>query len=103
MILYYLLNRYLDFQNSVNPHAVLGGKYALLGDNRESNVDEEGCVTEDEIYLERVAQSRLRWGVIHMPLNWYRQHNLDPESAGHLGFSTVKDAVAAPLWGHLYA
>ncbi|KAI1354006.1 hypothetical protein F5Y01DRAFT_322260 [Xylaria sp. FL0043] len=85
------------------PTCDLGGEYALLGDNGESYVDEGGCMTKDEIDLERVAQSRLRWGVIRMPSDWYRQHNLDPESAGHLGFGTVEDAVAAPLWGHLYA
>ncbi|KAI1276354.1 hypothetical protein F5Y07DRAFT_408502 [Xylaria sp. FL0933] len=89
-------------RKSSKPTCDLGGEYALLSDNGESHVDEERCVNKDEINLERVAQSRLRWGVIRMPSDWYRQH-LGPESAGHLGFGTVEDAVAAPLWGHLYA
>lgn len=58
----------------------------------------------DEHYLEKLAQNKLRWGVIEMTREWYVEHGYDPESVGHLGFGTLEGGgVAAPLWGVLYA
>ncbi|KAI0505354.1 hypothetical protein F5B22DRAFT_640008 [Xylaria bambusicola] len=58
----------------------------------------------DGLYLEKLVQSKLRWGVIDMPPKWYAELDHDPALVGHLGFSTLEaGGVAAPLWGHLYA
>ncbi|KAI0452085.1 hypothetical protein F5B21DRAFT_516249 [Xylaria acuta] len=77
--------------------------YELLGGgNRESSIDDVEFERSGENRLERVAQSKLSWGVIRMPQEWYARHGYDPMLIGHLGFGVVKDGVAPPLWGHLY-
>ncbi|KAI0864851.1 hypothetical protein F4860DRAFT_501026 [Xylaria cubensis] len=77
--------------------------YELLGDgNRESSIDDVEFKKSGENHLERIAQSKLSWGVIRMPQEWYTKHGYDPMLVEHLGFGVVKDGVAPPLWGHLY-
>ncbi|KAI0186434.1 hypothetical protein EV127DRAFT_371216 [Xylaria flabelliformis] len=77
--------------------------YELLGDsNRESSIDDVEFEKSGENRLERIAQSKLSWGVIRMPQEWYTKHGYDPMLVEHLGFGVVKDGVAPPLWGHLY-
>ncbi|KAI8951405.1 hypothetical protein F4801DRAFT_589786 [Xylaria longipes] len=77
--------------------------YELLGDgNRESSIDDVEFEKSGENRLERIAQSKLSWGVIRMPQEWYTRHGYDPMLIGHLGFGVIKDGVAPPLWGHLY-
>ncbi|TRX95697.1 hypothetical protein FHL15_003251 [Xylaria flabelliformis] len=77
--------------------------YELLGDgNRESSIDDVDFEKSGENRLERIAQSKLSWGVISMPQEWYARHGYDPMLIKHLGFGVVKDGMAPPLWGHLY-
>ncbi|KAI1733597.1 hypothetical protein F4680DRAFT_463028 [Xylaria scruposa] len=76
--------------------------YELLGDvNRESSMDDAESEKGSENGLERIAQSKLSWGVIRMPQEWNARHGYNP-MIGHLGFGVVEDGVAPPLWGHLY-
>ncbi|KAI1119882.1 hypothetical protein F5Y10DRAFT_273626 [Nemania abortiva] len=77
-------------------------RYKPLGGN---NVDlSMDLKKSDECHLEKLAQRKLRWGVIDMPLEWYTKHGYDPALVGHLGFGTLEGGgVAAPLWDHLYA
>ncbi|KAI0445163.1 hypothetical protein F4803DRAFT_560452 [Xylaria telfairii] len=85
-------------------HHVGNGAYELLGgSDRESSENDLERERSDGNRSKMLAQRKLRWGVLRMPLEWYTQHGYDPDSVGHLGFGTLEDGVAAPLWGHLYA
>ncbi|KAI0906787.1 hypothetical protein F4823DRAFT_626801 [Ustulina deusta] len=77
--------------------------FSLQHFGKQSSIDDAELEKSDESHFEKVAQSKLSWGVIHMPPEWYTQNGYDPASVGHLGFGTVEDGVAAPLWEHLYA
>ena len=75
-------------KRSLGRHA----KYELLEeDHRESSIDDVEFDKRDDSHLERAAQSKLSWGAIHMPQEWYAQHGYDPASVGHLGFGIVED------------
>ncbi|KAI0538383.1 hypothetical protein GGR58DRAFT_501217 [Xylaria digitata] len=79
-------------------------KYELLDESdRTMSFDDVELEKSDESLFDELSQSKLRWGVIRMPKEWYTQYDYDPASVKHLGFGTVEDGVAAPLWGHLYA
>ncbi|KAI0535265.1 hypothetical protein GGR58DRAFT_529658 [Xylaria digitata] len=79
--------------------------FELLGGNTaDSSICDAELEEMDERYLEKLAQSKLRWSVIDMPPEWYTEHGYDPALVGHLGFGALEGGgVAAPLWGHLYA
>ncbi|TGJ75782.1 hypothetical protein E0Z10_g10957 [Xylaria hypoxylon] len=50
----------------------------------------------------RLAQSRLRWGVISVPAGWYGGYGHDGP-VGHLGFGAKEDKPKDPVPGHMYA
>ncbi|KAI1360601.1 hypothetical protein F5Y08DRAFT_348662 [Xylaria arbuscula] len=49
----------------------------------------------------RIARSRVRWGVVEMPPEWYRILLRD-EQVGHLSFGVEKDEVVPPEPGRWY-
>ncbi|KAK7908398.1 hypothetical protein PG985_015701 [Apiospora marii] len=61
--------------------------------------------------FEQLSRSRIRWGVIEMPPEWYEEqqnYNItrpgrSPEPVGHLGFGVEEDGVKPPIRGHWYA
>ncbi|KAI1194267.1 hypothetical protein F5X97DRAFT_327717 [Nemania serpens] len=53
--------------------------------------------------LKKVAQRKIRWGVVRMPREWYAAHTFSSGPIGHLGFGTEKDDVSPPVSGKLYA
>ncbi|KAI1324847.1 hypothetical protein F5Y16DRAFT_379730 [Xylariaceae sp. FL0255] len=55
--------------------------------------------------LRELARSRIRWGVIPMPKEWYEEYNgYDFDNrVEHLGFGVESDMVGRPLPGHYYA
>ncbi|KAI1779055.1 hypothetical protein F4818DRAFT_238026 [Hypoxylon cercidicola] len=46
-----------------------------------------------------LARSKIRWGVVHMPPEWYAEHGIFE----HLSFGAEEDNVQAPVPGRLYA
>lgn len=53
--------------------------------------------------LERVAQSKLKWGVVRMPLDWYNSYDESYGGVGHVSFGTANDEVEDPVNGQWYA
>ncbi|KAI1359401.1 hypothetical protein F5Y08DRAFT_332352 [Xylaria arbuscula] len=79
-------------------------KYELLAeDAQDFSLDDGDFEKNGDTHLEKIAQSKLRWGVVRMPQEWFSKYGYDAASVGHLGFDTREDGVAPPLWGHLYA
>lgn len=68
-----------------------------MSDNEISSDDSE------EERRGRVAQSRLKWGVVKMPGDWYRVYDESYGKVGHVSFGTIEDEVDSPKDGHLYA
>ncbi|KAJ3572481.1 hypothetical protein NPX13_g5035 [Xylaria arbuscula] len=57
--------------------------------------------TDSVDVLGRIARSRVRWGVVEMPPEWYRILLRD-EQVGHLSFGVEKDEVVPPEPGRWY-
>lgn len=56
------------------------------------------------VALVNVARSKIRWGVVRMPQDWYEQFDHDHERpVEHLGFGVEEDNVAPPIPGRWYA
>lgn len=53
--------------------------------------------------LEKIAQSRLKWGVVDMPLDWSSQYSGSYEQFGHISFGTTQDQIEEPRHDHWYA
>lgn len=51
---------------------------------------------EDE-RLKKIAQSRLRWGVVKMPPEWSSQYRGSYDQVGHISFGTTNDEVEEPV------
>lgn len=59
--------------------------------------------TTDRIALMRLARSRLRWGVVKMPVSFYAQFVDIKELVGHLTFGVPEQHVQPPEEGEWYA
>lgn len=53
--------------------------------------------------LEMNAQSRLKWGVVEMPLDWSSQYTESYEQVAHISFGTNEDQIEEPRHEHWYA
>jgi len=51
----------------------------------------------------KLAQSKLRWGVVKMPPEWYEEYRFEGHPVGHLSFGVEEDDVYPPIEGDLYA
>lgn len=51
----------------------------------------------------RVAQSKLKWGVVKMPGEWYHVYDESYGNVDHVSFGTTEDEVDSPQDGHSYA
>ncbi|KAI0452041.1 hypothetical protein F5B21DRAFT_516319 [Xylaria acuta] len=74
----------------------------LIQDWIETTVDGVGRNIHEPGLFKRLAQSKIRWGVVEMPPEWYTKfghHN----SVGHLSFGVEEDNVSPPIEGHYYA
>ncbi|KAI0533756.1 hypothetical protein GGR58DRAFT_485453 [Xylaria digitata] len=67
---------------------------SMLGDN-------EG-VSKNLDVLGRIARSKIRWGVVKMPPEWYTTFTQNDE-VEHLSFGVEKDEVSSPEPGRWYA
>lgn len=53
--------------------------------------------------LKKIAQSRLRWGVVKMPPKWSSQYSDSYDQVGHISFGTTNDEVEEPVHDRWYA
>jgi hypothetical protein len=64
--------------------------------------DAEDDEDEEPGSFKKLAQSKLRWGVVRMPPEWYEEYGqLGPVE--HLSFGVEEDNPSDPVPGHLYA
>ncbi|KAI1753957.1 hypothetical protein F4782DRAFT_545308 [Xylaria castorea] len=68
------------------------------GDGEEDDDDDSDARSP----LRRLAQSRLRWGVILMSAEWYTEYRHDGP-VEHLGFAAEENEPTDPVPGHMYA
>ncbi|GAW25293.1 hypothetical protein SAMD00023353_0401920 [Rosellinia necatrix] len=74
-----------------------------VGDDDGDGVDDDDDDDDDaQSPLKRLAQSRLRWGVISMPAEWYSEYDHDGP-VEHLGFGGEEEQPRDPVPGHMYA
>jgi hypothetical protein len=52
--------------------------------------------------LEQISQSKIRWGVIRMPAEFYNEYDC-AEPYEHLGFGVEGDEISSPQYGKYYA
>lgn len=102
-----------EFELEASPNSSVHG----LGDSQEAfeliesqlltstdaDDDETPSNDSEEGRLEKVAQSKLKWGVVKMPDDWYQTHNESYGNVGHISFGTTEDEVENPQDGHWYA
>jgi hypothetical protein len=57
------------------------------------------------IVLSRLAESKIKWGVVTMPPDFYKefQEGIQASEIGHLSFGVEKDQVQRPIHAHWYA
>ncbi|KAI0868376.1 hypothetical protein GGS24DRAFT_513528 [Hypoxylon argillaceum] len=70
--------------------------------DQESIVGGNADSSDDIDVLGRIARSKIRWGVVQMPPDWYQAFTQDDET-GHLSFGVEKDGVSPPEHGRWYA
>ncbi|KAI3317298.1 hypothetical protein HD806DRAFT_527196 [Xylariaceae sp. AK1471] len=75
---------------------------SLTQDRSEPNLEDDSLDNNDPGLFGILAQSKLRWGVVEMPPEWYTENGYDG-SVGHLSFGVEEDNVSPPINGHLYA
>ncbi|KAI0096094.1 hypothetical protein GGR51DRAFT_568865 [Nemania sp. FL0031] len=75
----------------------------ILTDSYTAEQTPGGFVSEHrKRSLKKLAQSKIRWGVIRMPPEWYIEYAGDVP-VEHLGFGAEEDMVSSPVSGNLYA
>lgn len=65
--------------------------------------DTEKTLSREEQTLLNVSRSRIRWGVIRMPPEWYRDYETSAVPVEHLSFGVEEDGVEPPVTGKHYA
>lgn len=58
---------------------------------------------QEDDRLKKIAQSRLRWGVVKIPPEWSSQYSGSYDQVGHVSFGTTTDEVEEPAHGRWYA
>ncbi|KAH8664538.1 hypothetical protein BX600DRAFT_437080 [Xylariales sp. PMI_506] len=74
----------------------------LTSTSRDMLYDLEDDETETKCKLEKVSQSKLRWGVVDMPAEWYDMYEDFEGGVGHISFGTEQDEIVEPLDGNYY-
>ncbi|KAI0193909.1 hypothetical protein F4808DRAFT_475205 [Astrocystis sublimbata] len=70
-------------------------------EDRGINYDDDDD-SDTDTPLRRLAQSKIRWGVISMPPEWHDEYD-HAHSIEHLGFGVEEDNPGDPIPGHMYA
>ncbi|KAI0843705.1 hypothetical protein F5Y06DRAFT_255622 [Hypoxylon sp. FL0890] len=66
--------------------------------DRDQNQEDDG----ERSSFQNLARSKIRWGVIRMPPEWYAEHAHEGAIAEHLSFGVREDNVRAPMPYRLY-
>ncbi|KAI3336909.1 hypothetical protein HD806DRAFT_475133 [Xylariaceae sp. AK1471] len=74
----------------------------LIQDWIETTIDGVGRNIQEPSLFKKLAQSKLRWGVVEMPPEWYTKFG-HHSSVGHLSFGVEEDNVSPPIEGQSYA
>ncbi|KAI1344923.1 hypothetical protein F5Y15DRAFT_410610 [Xylariaceae sp. FL0016] len=72
---------------------------------RYEDRDDEELAAQDDMdgsSLRELSRSRIRWGVVEMPPEWYEEYNHEGQ-VEHLGFGVKRDHVQPPVAGRWYA
>ncbi|KAI0848380.1 hypothetical protein F5Y00DRAFT_270122 [Daldinia vernicosa] len=62
----------------------------------------DGDRNDERSGFRNLARSRIRWGVVQMPPEWYAEYEHEG-AVEHLSFGVEEDDVQPPVAGHLYA
>lgn len=100
-----------EFKSSSEPplHGLDDSSEALELDENQfptrTDVDDDETSRQslEEKRLERIAQSRLKWGVVQMTDDWYQRYGEPYGNVGHISFGTTEDEVGSPRDGQWYA
>ncbi|KAI3324618.1 hypothetical protein HD806DRAFT_521724 [Xylariaceae sp. AK1471] len=65
--------------------------------NSDLHSDVDDGPNDLDSVLRKVARSKIRWGVLKMPPEWYEEHDYEP-----LGFGVEGEEVTAPVEGRWY-
>jgi hypothetical protein len=76
---------------------------ALTPNYSESEIDIDDFDKKKKSMFSKLAQSKLRWGVVEMPPEWYEEYRFEDHPVGHLSFGVEDDDVYPPIEGDLYA
>lgn len=89
-------------QNEIELRHLMAPSPSLLpvGDQSSATWSDE---EERKATLLRVSQSKIRWGVVKMPLSWTEQFNRRGTEIEHISFGLPEDDVEEPVAGHWYA
>ncbi|KAI0549189.1 hypothetical protein F4679DRAFT_547804 [Xylaria curta] len=74
----------------------------LIHDWIETTIDGVGHNEYEPSLFKKLARSKLRWGVVEMPPEWYTEF-AHHSSVGHLSFGVEEDNVSPPVEGKYYA
>ncbi|KAI1290665.1 hypothetical protein F5Y03DRAFT_377894 [Xylaria venustula] len=73
-----------------------------MGGQADSNADDDDNDNDKSNPLRKLAQNRIRWGVISMPAEWHDGYD-HASSVEHFGFGVEEDSRSDPVPGHMYA
>ncbi|TRX96986.1 hypothetical protein FHL15_002292 [Xylaria flabelliformis] len=85
------------------PNQVSESSYdRLIHNSIETTVEGVGHNKHEPTLFRKLAQSKLRWGVVEMPPEWYTKFG-HHSSVVHLSFGVDEDNVSPPVEGKYYA
>ncbi|KAI0180072.1 hypothetical protein GGR52DRAFT_578517 [Hypoxylon sp. FL1284] len=73
----------------------------LIGDRVQG--DDSAGNDDERSLFKKLARSKLRWGVIQMPPEWYAEYDEHEAMVEHLGFGVEEDNVQSPVLERTYA
>ncbi|KAL7622735.1 hypothetical protein AAE478_006413 [Parahypoxylon ruwenzoriense] len=87
-------------------HQSLASRHLLL-DRADEDIDDDDSIGES-VQQERgpfwkLARSKIRWGVVRMPPEWYTEYENGDGPIEHLSFGVAEDDVRPPEPGRFYA
>ncbi|KAI0388611.1 hypothetical protein F5Y17DRAFT_452151 [Xylariaceae sp. FL0594] len=74
----------------------------MIADDVNADVEDNNKKEKESIFS-KLTQSKLRWGVVQMPPEWYEEYRDKGHDVGHLSFGVEEDEVRPPVEGEFYA
>ncbi|KAF3057951.1 hypothetical protein GL218_05318 [Daldinia childiae] len=76
-------------------------KKSLL-ERTEEDLSDAGDEQQNSQFT-KLARSKIRWGAVEMPPEWYAEYDNEDATVGHLSFGVEEDDVTPPEPGRMYA